>query len=332
MTLKENIIKTNFTAKKAFFAGINAPVLSGAYKRAYTRRIKGRLKNFRYPPAISIEPYNVCNLKCIMCPYRNMTRPKTLMNMELFKKIIDNAARLGIGEVSLTFYNEPLIDPHLFERINYAKSRGMRVLFYSNATILNDDKIRKILDNPPDAIRFSFDGATKEVYEKIRRGANFDLAKGNILKLVEERKRLKLNKPRIEINFTIQKDNFKEAKDFESFWKKNVDYVDFGIFDNRVEDDLIGDMHVRAPKNFYPCRRLWRELTVMSSGKVALCCVDFDGSTVVGDLNLQTIEEVWNSPKFAAIRDYHLKGEGNKISLCKTCDHLGRQSMYSWWQ
>ncbi len=324
-------MKTNFAAKKVFFTGINAPLLSRAYKKAYTRKIKGKLKNFKYPPAISIEPYNVCNLKCIMCPYKKMTRPKSLMPMDLFKKIANNAARLGIGEINMTFYNEPFIDPLVFERIRYVRSLGLRIIFYSNATVLNDDKIAKVLKDPPDVIRFSFDGATKEVYEKIRRGANFDIAKANILKLASERNRQGLKLPRIEVNFTIQKDNSKQAKEFRDFWKKRVDSVDFGIFDNRVEENLIGNMDVKAPKFVYPCRRIWREITVMSSGKVALCCIDYDGSVIVGDLNSQTIEEVWNSPKFEAIRKSHLQGNGNKIPLCKSCTHLGRQSMYSWW-
>jgi sulfatase maturation enzyme AslB (radical SAM superfamily) len=39
---------------------------------------------------ITIEPYNVCNLRCRMCSYRKMTRRKDLMNMDLYKKIVDD--------------------------------------------------------------------------------------------------------------------------------------------------------------------------------------------------------------------------------------------------
>jgi radical SAM protein with 4Fe4S-binding SPASM domain len=326
-----NNMKRSKLVKGMFFSATNAPVLGSIYKGAYSRQIRKKIASEKYPPTMSIEPYNVCNLKCIMCPYKSMTRKKQLMPMALFKKIIDNATDLGIRSVNLSFYNEPLIDPHIFERVAYAKSKGLVVTFYSNGNAMNSEKIKKLLDNPPDVIYFSFDGASKEVYEKIRVGGHFEIAKNSIKELILERNKRGQKKPFVSINFTIQKDNAKEAKEFENFWKGLSDKVDFGIVDNRSTDSLIGDLEVKKPKTLYPCRRIWSELTVMSSGEVALCCVDYDGKVIVGNLKKQTIQEIWNSERFKQIRKLHLDGKGNKIPICQNCSHIYRHSTFSWW-
>ena len=112
-----------------------------------------------------------------MCPYPDMTREKVLMSMDLFKKIIDDATTNSIKEVCLNFYNEPLLDPLLFERIKYAKSKGLRVMFNSNGCLLTEEKINALLDSGLDSITFSFDAATKETYEKTRVGGDFEKTK-----------------------------------------------------------------------------------------------------------------------------------------------------------
>jgi hypothetical protein len=45
---------------------------------------------------IGIELWNVCNLRCKMCPYPQMTRKKERMPMELYRRIIDDAAESGV--------------------------------------------------------------------------------------------------------------------------------------------------------------------------------------------------------------------------------------------
>ena len=245
-----SFIKQSKLMKTVFFGAVNAPVAGSVYRKFYRRHIGRQLAGFSYPQSMSIEPYNVCNLRCIMCPYKEMTRRKESMSMGLFKKIVDNAARIGVKTINLSFYNEPLIDPLLFERIDYVKSKGIKVMFYSNGTVINREKIDKILSNPPDVIIFSFDGATKDVYEKIRIGSRFERTKQNIINLINERNDRKLVLPFIQVNFTVQKDNRKEADIFRKFWGGLANNTDFGIVDNRESNDLIGDMDVKKPGNF----------------------------------------------------------------------------------
>jgi radical SAM protein with 4Fe4S-binding SPASM domain len=68
----------------------------------------------------------------------------------------------------------------------------------------------------------------------------------------------------------------------------------------------------------FPCYRLWLTFTVLWDGRVSMCCADFDGRHVFGDLNSQTIAEVWNSPLYMAARRQHLESGGPEI--CRSCD------------
>jgi MoaA/NifB/PqqE/SkfB family radical SAM enzyme len=255
--------------------------------------------------------------------------------MDLFRRIIDDAATCKIKEIGLNFYNEPLLDPLLFERIKYAKSKKMRVIFSSNGTMLGEEKINKILNSGIDSITFSFDGGTKEVYEKIRIGANFEKTRDNIIGLIKERNRRKTKKPSIFINFVAQMENYDEIHGFEAFWKGLADGINVTLVDNRLKDGLLPSVSTtkKEKKRLYPCRRIFGVMNVMSNGKVALCCRDFDGSVILGDLNKENIYEVYNSIKWQQLRSMHFNGNGDKVNMCYEiqCPDLFRTSVFSWW-
>lgn len=275
--------------------------------------------------SISIEGHNICNLDCKMCPYSKMTRKKELMSIELYKKIIDDAKEFGIELVNLSLYNEPLLDKYLFERIKYAKEKGLKVGFYCNATLLTDEKSEKLLDLGIDYINFSFDGATKESYEKIRKNANFEETQANILNFIFNKIRRETKTPIISVMLTAQEENCSELKEFEKFWKSKINFVGISQFDNRKETDR-SKLQKRL---IYPCRLLCSGgIVIMSNGKVPLCCKDYDGSVILGDLNTQTIEDIWNS-KFKSIKNAHILGRGDIIDICKNCDDL--YTGFSWW-
>jgi MoaA/NifB/PqqE/SkfB family radical SAM enzyme len=325
------------TIQSWFLAALNLPFVSSVYDKLYFSTQVGR-KASRLPRVVSIEAYNVCNLKCVMCPYPDMSRPKVKMSMELFSQIVANAVEARINELNLNVYNEPLLDDSLFTRIGYAKSRGMRVGFSTNGTVLTAEKAGQILRSGLDWIIVSIDGASKETFESIRIGADFDDVVRNTRQLVELRNASQLEKPVVTVCCVVQKDNYREfasqPRQFHQLFK-GVDVINVGVVDTRRDDktESVFNLRMRAKaKRVYPCPRLWLELTVLSSGKVALCCMDYDGSVELGDLNRQRIEEVWESTKFRDIRRLHLTRQGTAVFLCSTCDIPYQHGVYGWWK
>ncbi|MFC2039359.1 radical SAM/SPASM domain-containing protein [Chloroflexota bacterium] len=313
---------------------INFPAISPIYHRVYYAVIRNKASHGL--AEMDIEPYNVCNLRCVMCPYPRMTREKIQMSMDLFKKIVDDAARNNIRGICLNNCNAPLLDPLLFERIEYAKDKGLRVGFFSNGSLLTKDKRDVLLNSGLDWINFSIDGATKETYERIRVGASFEKTRDNVIGLIEERNERGLKKPSITVWLVAQRGNYHEIKQFKSFWKGFADNIRIESVDERSTSGLLPEAlrSSTKPRRLYPCRLLIQKIVVMSNGKVALCCIDYDGSTVLGDLNKQTINEIWDSDRFKRIRELHLCGRGDGIELCRdtNCRMIYRQGAHSWWR
>ena len=65
---------------------------------------------------MQIESTNICNAKCVFCPRDEMHRRQGVMSFDLFKKIVDECAALGITHVRVHNYGEPFLDRHLTEK------------------------------------------------------------------------------------------------------------------------------------------------------------------------------------------------------------------------
>lgn len=326
-----DFVSENNLLKDISFGVIYLPGINYLYKKIYKKQISKKLKEFKLSDLIiSIEPSNVCNSRCAMCPYQKMTRPKETMTMDLFKKIVDDCVKNGVDKFNLNFYNEPFLDPFIFERIAYLKSRGLKVKLYSNGSVVDAEKAEKILESGLDEIIFSVDGAKKETYEKIRIGLNFETTVANVLNLIKRRNEAGFKTPRIIVAFVRQEINENEVDDFKKFWSSKADKTIIAFDDNRNETSPFfknGEINLAA----FPCKKLWTELVVMSNAKVPLCCIDCDGKVILGDFKTQNLREIWNSAGFQKIRDWHLNFESGRLSLCRNCVHSYRMNLRSWW-
>jgi radical SAM protein with 4Fe4S-binding SPASM domain len=84
-----------------------------------------------------------------------------------------------------------------------------------------------------------------------------------------------------------------------------------------VRDDLelqTDDLHARDY-----CDRL-NHLMILWDGRVCLCCWDAEGSTVLGDVKEQSLEEIFYSDAAHTYRTWHKAGEYDKIPLCRECN------------
>ena len=66
-----------------------------------------------------------------------------------------------------------------------------------------------------------------------------------------------------------------------------------------------------------PCFYFWETLIILWDGRVVVCCQDLLGELVVGNINSQTLTEIWNSSRMVNLRKQQL--DGNLISPCSEC-------------
>jgi len=234
------------------------------------------------------------------------------MDMDLFKKIVDECVTLGITHVRVHNYGEPFLDKQLVEKVRYAKERGIaEVGMISNGSLISEDIAQGMIDAGLDAINISVDASGKEVFESTRLNLDYDEVINNIETLVRLRKASGRVRPKLILSF-VRQNNSVDEQQFIEHWRKIADKVHITDLHNWA-----GTLNATSDVN-YPCYRMWQTFTVLWDGRVSLCCADFDGRHILGDLRTSTIADVWNGPAYLGVRRQHLQNGGPEI--CRSCD------------
>lgn len=274
--------------------------------------LAGRERAPRLPDIVQIESTNICNARCVFCPRDEMARRQGVMDDALYRKIVDECARLGIGHLRLHNYGEPFVDQRLVEKIAYAKARGIpEVGLISNGSLIGEDVARGIVEAGLDAINISVDASGREVFEKTRVGLKYDKVIENIERLVRVRGDLGRTHPRLILSF-VRQSNSDEERSFIERWRQVADKIHVTDLHNWA-----GTLH-RSADGSFPCYRQWLTFTVLWDGRVALCCADFDGRVILGDMRALSLREIWNDEPYRKVRREHLASGGPAI--CRACD------------
>jgi MoaA/NifB/PqqE/SkfB family radical SAM enzyme len=209
-------------------------------------------------------------------------------------------------------YGEPFLDKQLVDKVRYAKSRGIKeVGMISNGSLITEELARGMADAGLDAINISVDASGKETFERTRLNLKYDEVLDNIRTLVRVRDENPRRRPKLILSF-VRQGNTADENAFIQEWR--------GIADKIHVTDLhnwAGTLNTQSDVR-YPCYRPWLTFTVLWDGRVSLCCADFDGRHILGDLRTSTIAEIWNGPAYRDVRRQHLESGGPEI--CRSCD------------
>jgi len=203
--------------------------------------------------------------------------------------------------------------PKIYDFIKFAKKIGIGYVYLStNGHLVNADKVLK---SGLDSIKFSLDAATKETYENLRIEGNWETLLNNLKTLKAERKK-RGSKIKIFGSFVVTDENRHEVDKYD---KTLVDETLFSLVYNQGGQVDIPPREILPRKEWMPCYMLWNRFIVNYEGKLTICCVDFEGKMVYGDLNKNTLKECWNNKKMQTYRTFHKKREFEKLLLCKNC-------------
>jgi len=289
--------------------------------------LKSRLtRNFirmsEAPLSLQIEPTNYCNLNCICCSGDISVRKKGFMNLELFKRIIDDAAESGVKRVYLYLHGEPTLHPDIMKMIKYIKGEKLAITMATNGMLMTKTKTEEILDsgmNSLDYLVFSILGYSKGVHESIMKGVNHEKVEENLLTLMALKQK-KGKGPIVETVFYNMPENEHEEEQFVHRWRGVADHARaIGRTARQFAQYKTGDDD--RPARDKTCKNLWERMTVFWNGDVTRCIADLDGDHVYGNLGRQSIKDVWNSENLLAVKRIHR--ENNSLAgleMCSTCD------------
>lgn len=272
-----------------------------------------------FPIYLIIEPVSACNLRCPFCHQvdDSFTSNKQMMgqmDIDLFKKIIDEAHNAGTNAITLTCRGEPTLHPQIGKMLEYCSGKFIELKMNTNATRLNEKIIRQILDSGMTDLVFSVDSYYKEEFESLRVGANFEKVLENIkmFKLIKEKEYPNSGCITRVSGVNVGK---QDPIKFKEFWEKYVDYVVMVKMLNRW--DVYNNVKEVGGKG--PCHYLGRSLSIYFDGSVIPCDIDYEGKLSVGSVKEKSIKDIWLGDKYKKMIFAHRNGQRDSYYPCDRC-------------
>lgn len=286
----------------------------------FLKEVERNLVYEDFPPQIILETTAFCNMKCIHCGHKTMSRPKGSMHIQLFKKIIDEIAQVNPDtELWMTYYGEALLLRYkLYYMIKYAKEKGLRyIVLNTNAMLLDDEMGDLLIESGLDRLIFSIDGFTASTYEKIRVGGKRDVVFNNIINMNKKLKEKNLKKPYLEVQFSIMEENRHELADFLDFWRGQNVYIK--LREKLTWGGTVEANNLDANQERIACPWVVSNCAIVWNGDLVACAVDYNGKASFGNLWEANIKDLWNHSHQDLAR-LHLEHRfGELPELCQNC-------------
>ena len=292
------------------------------------------------PPVLMIEPTDICNLRCPLCPSGNGTlrRGRGFMDPALFRRAVDEV-RGRTYLLLLWNQGESFLHKEFLGMVRYAAEAGLYTMASTNGHYLKDPEA--IVRSGLDSLIISLDGATPETYEKYRVGGNFEKVIEGTKALVAAKKRLRSKTPIIHLQFILFKHNEHEVEAvLRLAGELGVDKITYKTAQIYQEEDV--RLFLPTKKEFLRyevsgerfrlkngrnggdevpnrCRTLWLQPVLNWDGTVTPCCFDKHGDFAMGLYgDGLPFERLWNNERFNEFRRRVLSGRG-RIEMCRNC-------------
>ncbi|WP_421204707.1 radical SAM/SPASM domain-containing protein [Aeromonas sp. 601027] len=277
-----------------------------------------------FPSQVIVDIAEICNLRCIHCPHPQFKESEhysaRLLDPELNKKLIDDIRDNSDGHcqyIRYTSNGEPLMHPHAHEMIQYAvEHSGTFVTLTTNGTVLNEKKLKQLLESGLHMIDVSIDAFKDETYANIR-GGRLEQVRRNIIRMIEHIKTGQY-RTRIVVSFIRQAGNEDEVDDFSLFWKnQGADEVLIRNLHSAAGMLAQGEAHSHESRR--PCLYPWERLTLDPKGELSFCPTDWAYASSFIDYRKTTLKTAWQGAFLNELREAHLNNDFKCHTFCGQC-------------
>ena len=287
------------------------------------------------PYMIQMFPAYACNFRCGFCLHaldrkqHGYISNVPFMSMELYRKCIDDMKRFPRKLKMLRFaaIGEPLLHPEIAAMIAYAKQAevAQSVDIVTNAALLTPELSDNLIEAGLDRLRISVEGLSAEDYEKNARAKiDFDRFVSQIRYFYEHSGHthvyIKI------IDYMVQEPEQRE-RFFEIFGPichsiaiehltPTIEEIDY--------DQLSGGMETDKPQNGETlldaevCPQGFYMMQINPDGRVVPCC-SMKYPAVLGDVNQNTVPEIWTGAAFNRFRREMLDSRAQVSPVCRDC-------------
>jgi radical SAM protein with 4Fe4S-binding SPASM domain len=271
-----------------------------------------------FPINLDFEVVDACNLRCRHC-FRNkeisdkiglVINTGVRFPLDLFKKIMKEAADYGLKALNFGFSGECLLNPDLIELINLARNFGiLDIRLLTNGTLITRQTADRLLESPLTLLSFSVDAGCAETYEYLKGKGYFNSLRDIMKYTYRRRFELKKDFPLIRASFYPSPENRGEREMFLEKFQDHVDFIDFQIFHDMRK--------AKSDKIRTDCKEPFQRLAISANGNVSPCCTFFSKKVIVGNANRTSIKEIWDSKTVKKIREKLIKQ--NPLPACREC-------------
>jgi MoaA/NifB/PqqE/SkfB family radical SAM enzyme len=269
---------------------------------------------------VLVELTSKCNLRCGMCPLPVLRRPYEDMAWPLVEKAEREIHGLGLKLKWLHEMGEPLLYPRIDDAIRLFPEASIS----TNGLVLTEEVGAKLLASPLKRLRISVDSIDPKIYPQLRTGGDFDRLVDMTKKFLEQAKghpiRIEIQKMRSRQTMDETVDDFRKLFELKKYKNAKVIERTCEAFDVNEETDLHG--------KFYGCVQgaFFNWIVIFADGRVTHCCYDAHGDQVMGDLRTQSLMEIIEGDKLAAMQEAFEKRDFTNLPRCAECFKWGGAS------
>jgi uncharacterized Fe-S cluster-containing radical SAM superfamily protein len=278
-----------------------------------------------WPLHLDVDTNYSCNLVCIMCPLgskkHHLSYPDTRLDIDLYRRVIEEGAGSGLAAVRLGITGEPLLRPDILDFIRIAVDAGLLdIMLITNGLLLDPGVSRQLIDSGLTRLMVSLDAHTPATYARIRRSREFERVRSNVLEFLRLRNQLGRCLPLVRVSFVRMNLNIHEEHDFRLFWEDKADYISFQAYSNIMESEETAYYPPdRTVHTEFKCPEPFTRMSLFVNGDLFPCCSDFGRLAPLGNAARNPVADIWRSDKAVRLRAIHAAGCFQDDPVCLRC-------------
>lgn len=273
-----------------------------------------------------------CPLRCIYC-YRSQDprdQDKNLIDFNLWKKVIEDASKIGLKSVKLIGGGEITLEKHFFEAMEFIADKGIITVLFTSGLVIGDDELcmkihgidgrqfsKKMLDLGM-SVFIKVDSFNEELQDRLAGMKGFSKIRDKAIDILLDTGFNTYNPTRLGLEVNVSSYNYHEIMDIYSLRIKHNIYEDIVVsmpcemYYLNKEYDISLEQKKELYKNIYNfnkrnnisfnkispfiggliCTQLGNGLYVTNKGNVYHCPGDFKK---LGNIKEKSIIDIWKN-------------------------------------
>ena len=250
---------------------------------------------------------------------------------DIFENILDQLD--GNPLIGLHGSGEPTLVKDLAKYVEICKKKNYKVFINTNGFKLHGQCMKEVVDAGIDWIRFSVVGYDRDTYKTWMNTDNFEKIVQNTIETDEYIKEVNADCKLLSYHLIIDSNNIDyEIEQYKKNYIEKTGTLGY-IWKMHNWSGNYQPLYLRDPSTRKTCGRPWApDITIRAGGvgelhgAVVPCCQTMgppnEEKSVLGHVETQTIDEIWNGELYQQLRDAHSNEDFDSIDYCKDCDLL----------